>query len=239
MISGNPDCIDEFKSWITAYKNLENLDFKESVSGYQPFNRMLVKRKSEIIPFGVEGINPTNSTAPYISPVQLKQWLDDDKDLVLLDTRNRYETRLGSFKQAVKLSMDVFRAFPYVVKKLDTIDRSKPLVTFCTGGIRCEKASALLMEYGFSDVFQLKGGILNYFQECGNSHYEGECFVYDQRVALDSNLRETETVQCYNCSQPVTKKEQQSPSYNVDISCPHCVNGKPVKSQPHTQRSSA
>ena len=230
MLSGDSEKIGYFKDWITTDKRFCDLDFKISFSDYQPFNRMLIKIKSEIIAFGIERIRPAEFTAPYISPHKLKMWLEGNKDLILLDARNSYETRLGSFKGARKLPIDVFRAFPYAVKSLLDSDKSTPLVTYCTGGIRCEKAAALLLKNGFKEVYQLKGGIINYFQECGDSHYEGECFIYDQRVSLNSELKETETVQCFNCSQPVTKEEQKSKSYIPEVSCPYCVNGKPIKS---------
>ena len=230
MLSGEAGRINEFRTWMTSDSCFEELDFKESYSSYQPFNRMLVKIKPEIIPFGVSGIQPNDFTAPYISAVELKRMLDSKQDLTLLDTRNSYETRLGSFKKAIKLPIDIFRVFPDSVRNLRNIDKMKPTVTFCTGGIRCEKASAYLLKTGFKEVYQLSGGILRYFEICGNSHYEGECFVYDQRVSLNAELRETETVQCFNCSQPVTVEEQKMESYTPEISCPRCINGKPIKS---------
>lgn len=230
MLSGEPEKIDKFKIWIAQGPFFKDLDFKESFSDYQPFNRMLIKTKTEIIPFGTLGIRPADYRAPYISASELKEMLDNNHDFNLLDTRNRYETRLGSFEKAVKLPMDIFRVFPDSLKHLQDIDRSKPTVTFCTGGIRCEKASAYLLGVGFSEVYQLQGGILKYFEKCGNSHYAGECFVYDQRVSLNAKLQETQTVQCFNCSQPVTIEEQQADSYVPEVSCPYCINGKPVKS---------
>ena len=230
MLSGKPGKIEEYKMWMASGSFFEDLDFKESYSNYQPFNRMLVKIKPEIIPFGVSGIRPTDFTAPYLSAPELKKMLDDNDDLNILDIRNTYETRLGSFEKAVKLPIDIFRVFPKSLTHLKDMDKSKPTVTFCTGGIRCEKASAYLSEMGFREVYQLQGGILRYFEKCGDCHFEGECFVYDQRVSLDAKLQETQTVQCFNCSLPVTVEEQKMESYIPEISCPYCINGKPAKS---------
>ena len=229
MLSGEPEMINQFKIWLALRPSFADLDFKESYSDYKPFNRMLVKIKPELIPFGASGIQPMDYTAPYISAKELKKMLDNNDDFNLLDTRNSYETRLGSFEKAAKLPIDIFRVFPHSLSYLKDMDKTKPTVTYCTGGIRCEKASAYLLKSGFSEVYQLQGGILRYFEECGSPHYEGECFVYDQRVSLDAKLKETQTAQCFNCSLPVKVEEQEMESYVPGISCPHCINGKPAK----------
>ena len=198
--------------------------FKESWSDAQPFNRMLVKLKKEIIPLGKPNIKPHEHTAPALPPEALKQWLDDGKDFILLDTRNNYEVRLGTFKQAKTLDLDHFRNFPEACQQqLPTDSKEKPVVMFCTGGIRCEKASVALEQQGFQQVYQLEGGILNYFEHCGGAHYQGDCFVFDQRVAVNPELVETDVEQCFMCLNPLTVEEQQNPSYVPGVSCPYCV----------------
>ncbi|MEO7725462.1 MAG: rhodanese-like domain-containing protein, partial [Chthoniobacterales bacterium] len=193
--------------------DLVDLRPKISESDHQPFNRMLVKIKQEIIAFGVAGIDPASHPAPRIAPRQLKQWLDEARSLTLLDARNTYEVKLGTFRGARTLGLDHFREFPTAAAALPSHLKDEPVVTFCTGGIRCEKAAPLLELVGFSNVFQLDGGILNYFAECGGAHYEGDCFVFDKRVALDSALRETRAALCFVCQSPLTITEQEDERY--------------------------
>src|SRR5262249_5606336 len=149
-------------------------------SAEQPFRRMLVKVKQEIIAFGVAGIEPGRTTSTKLAPQTLKQWLDEGRPVTLLDTRNDYEVRLGTFENAVTLGIDHFRSFPAAVRELPAAMKQQPIVMFCTGGIRCEKAGPLMEREGFEQVFQLDGGILKYFEECGGEHYDGECFVFDR-----------------------------------------------------------
>ena len=177
---------------------------------------MLVRLKREIISMGIDEIQPEKQTVPRISPQQLKQWYDDGRDMVVLDTRNAYECALGSFDNAVDLDLDTFRQFPDAIDWVSEEIKSKPVVTFCTGGIRCEKAAELMKRKGFQNVYQLDGGILNYFEQIGGEHWHGECFVFDKRVALNTQLQETDTTQCYACRQVLTI-DQQSAS-----ECPHC-----------------
>ena len=229
-VAGTPKSVEGFRAELPAIdRRLGDLDWKDSVSGDPPYRRMLVKIKKEIIAFGVDHIRPDERTAERISAKELATWLDAGRDVLLLDTRNRYETRLGKLRDARELDIDTFRSFPEATSRLGAVPPETPIVTYCTGGIRCEKASALLLERGYRNVYQLDGGILRYFEECGASHYDGECFVYDRRVALDPELGETATVQCFACHHPVTAEEQRLPSYVPDESCPHCVDGKPSK----------
>jgi UPF0176 protein len=174
-------------------------------------------------------VSPAKHPAPSLSAKTLKAWLDEGREIVLLDTRNEYEIRLGTFSNAKHLGIDTFRAFPEEIKRLDPTLKEKTVVTFCTGGIRCEKAAPVLLNAGFKEVYQLAGGILKYFEEVGKEYYQGECFVFDRRVALNPRLEESGTVQCFNCLSPVSREEQESPDYVPDVSCPQCVNGKPVK----------
>ena len=207
---------------LRAIPGLEDLNPKFSESDHQPFSRTLVRIKKEIIAFGVEGINPAERTSPKLSAHTLKQWLDEGRPLTLLDTRNDYEVKLGTFKNALPIGVDHFRQFPEAVGRLPGAIKEQPIIMFCTGGIRCEKAGAYMERAGFQNIFQLDGGILKYFEECGGDHYEGECFVFDQRVGVDPALRETDSSQCYNCQTPLTAGEMRSPQYVPDKSCPHC-----------------
>ncbi len=208
---------------LRALPGLADLAVKVSQSEHQPFNRMLVKIKKEIIAFGVAGIDPARRPAPRVSPRQLKQWLDEGRPFALLDARNRYEVRLGTFRGAHTLELDHFREFPEAAVTLPERLKDAPVVTFCTGGIRCEKAAPFLAMAGFTQVFQLDGGILHYFEECGGAHYEGECFVFDKRVALDPALQETAAAVCFVCQAPLTLPEQQDPLYLESVSCPYCA----------------
>ena len=207
---------------LHAIPGLEDLAPKESESAEQPFNRMLVKIKKEIIAFGIAGIDPARKPTAKLPARTLKAWLDEGRAVTLLDTRNDYEVRMGSFRGAVPAGIDHFRDFPAAVKKLPEALKTQPIVMFCTGGIRCEKAGPYLEQAGFLNVHQLDGGILKYFEECGGAHYDGECFVFDRRVGVDPALRETESVMCFACQMPLTEAEQRDPLYVPDKSCPHC-----------------
>lgn len=222
FVAGERKAVEALLVEIRSIPGLAGLTPKESESEEQPFNRMLVKIKKEIIAFGVEGIDPARRPAPRLTARELKQWLDEGRPVTLLDTRNDYEIRLGTFRGAVPAGIRHFRDFPEAVSRLPEDWKSRPIVTFCTGGIRCEKAGPYLQQAGFKDVHQLEGGILKYFEECGGAHYDGECFVFDRRVGVDPQLRETNTVQCFVCQAPVTEAEQTDPRYVPDHSCPYC-----------------
>lgn len=222
FVAGEPANIHALLAEIRTLPGLADLAPKESFSAEQPFNRMLVKIKKEIIAFGVDGIDPARKPAPKLSPKTLKQWLDEGRPVTLLDTRNDYEVRLGTFKGAVDPRIDHFREFPDAVRKLPEELKARPVVMFCTGGIRCEKAGPFMVREGFQEVFQLDGGILKYFEECGGAHYDGECFVFDRRVGVDPELKETGSVLCWNCQMPLTVAEQKDPRYVYEKSCPYC-----------------
>ncbi len=222
FIAGSRDAVDELISFLRDDPAFANIPVKESFSDHQPFERMLVKIKEEIIAFGVDGVDPREKTSKKIPATELKEWLDSGKEVVLLDTRNDYEVRVGTFENAVPIGVDHFRDFPEAVEKLPEDVKDRPIVMFCTGGIRCEKAGPFMEQAGFTDIYQLDGGILKYFEECGGEHYDGECFVFDKRVALDPDLKETETTQCYACLAPLTKEDQLSELYDPPHSCPHC-----------------
>lgn len=199
FLAGTRENIDAYVVFLRTYPEFADLKFKESFTDYQPFNRMLVRLKKEIIPMGIEGVVPEQKTAPYLKPEELKKWYEEGKDMVILDTRNAFEVEMGTFKNAVDLEIDKFRDFPEAIDYLPEDMKEKTIVTFCTGGIRCEKAAELMSQKGFKNVYQLDGGILKYFEECGGDFYEGECFVFDHRVAVDPNLQETKAVQCFDC----------------------------------------
>ncbi len=222
FIAGSRTAVDTLLNHLRQEEIFADLEVKESFSKEQPFERMLVKIKSEIITFGIEGVDPRDYTSKKIPPKQLKEWLDAGDEVILLDTRNDYEVKIGTFDNAVPVGVDHFRDFPKAVSELPDEFHEKPVVMFCTGGIRCEKAGPFMEKAGFKNIYQLEGGILKYFEECGSAHYQGECFVFDKRVALDPELKETGTEMCYACLAPLSLEDQESPFYFPPHACPHC-----------------
>jgi UPF0176 protein len=184
FLAGPETAVNDFQDWIRSIPEFKDLTFKTSYSDQNPFKRMLVKLKREIIPLGDATIQPAVRTGERISAKELKTWLDENRDFVLLDTRNKYEIDHGTFEKAVDLDLQHFRTFPNAIKKIPDELKSKPMVMFCTGGIRCEKASVIALMEGFKSVYQLDGGILKYLEECGNTHYKGKCFVFDHRESI-------------------------------------------------------
>jgi predicted sulfurtransferase len=184
MLAGLPAGIDLFLFELKENPAFTDIEFKKSYSDFIPFKRLLIKIKKEIITFALPKINIEKQAAKKISPQEFKTWLDEDKPITVLDVRNTCEIEVGKFKNAVDLQIKNFRTFPKAIQKLSPEIKQKPLVMYCTGGIRCEKASAYLLQQGFNEVYQLQGGILKYFQECGDAHYEGKCFVFDERGHL-------------------------------------------------------
>ncbi len=224
FVAGTREAADQLLTRLRQIPGLANLKAKESESEEQPFRRMFVKIKKEIISFGIEGINPALAPSPKITPKVLKEWLDAGKPITLLDTRNDYEIKMGTFRGALPAGINHFRDFPEAVKKLPEQLKDEPVVTFCTGGIRCEKAGPFMEREGFKKIFQLEGGILDYFKECGGDHYEGECFVFDRRVGVDAALQETSSEMCFACQMPLTFEDQRHPHYEIEKSCPHCFD---------------
>jgi UPF0176 protein len=222
FVAGPRESVELLLKELRSQPGLADLEVKASESMEQPFRRMLVRIKKEIIAFGVDGIDPSKKTSPKLPPKTLKQWLDEGRPVTLLDTRNNYEVKLGTFKSALPIGIDHFRDFPAGARKLPHVLKEQPIVMFCTGGIRCEKAGPFMEREGFKKVFQLEGGILKYFEECGGAHYQGECFVFDQRVGVDASLHETESAQCYRCQTPLTAEEQHDSRYSPGESCPYC-----------------
>ncbi len=221
-VAGQPLAVERLLDSLRAVPGLKDLQPKFSESADQPFTRMLVKIKKEIIAFGVEGIDPALRTSPKLTPLELKQWLDERRPITLLDTRNDYEVKFGTFCNAVPIGIRHFRDFPAAVRGLPAAWKQQPIVMFCTGGIRCEKAGPYLEREGFQQVYQLEGGILRYFEECGGEHFDGKCFVFDQRVGVDPNLHETADDQCFACLSPLTPDEQADGRYVPGESCSYC-----------------
>jgi RluA family pseudouridine synthase len=222
FVAGEREPVELLLAELRRVPGLEDLSPKFSETAHQPFRKMLVRIKKEIIAFGVEGIDPAKRTSPKLAAKELKRWLDEGRAVTLLDTRNDYEVKLGTFKHALPIGVDHFRDFPDAVRKLPPSLKEQPIVMFCTGGIRCEKAGPFMEREGFKQIFQLDGGILKYFEECGGAHYDGECFVFDQRVGLDPSLQETDSTQCFRCQTPLTEAEQQDARYVSGQSCPYC-----------------
>jgi RluA family pseudouridine synthase len=227
FVAGAADSIDGLLARLRAIPGLEDLTPKVSLSETQPFNRMLVRLKKEIISFGVEAVRPADYTSPKIAPKELKRWLDEGRPVTLLDTRNDYEVKLGTFRGAIDPDIKTFRGFPDAVRKLPDELRDQPVVMFCTGGIRCEKAGPFMEMEGFKQIYQLDGGILKYFEECGGAHYDGDCFVFDQRVGVDPALCESDHAVCFTCLAPLDASDQEDPRYVKGKSCPHCFKSEP------------
>ncbi len=229
FVAGAAEAVDRLVARLRAIPGLEGLEPKVSLSDTQPFNRMLVRIKKEIIAFGVEGVRPGLRTSPKLPPAELKRWLDEGRPVTLLDTRNDYEVKLGTFRNARVPGISTFRQFPEAVRKLPEEMKDQPVVMFCTGGIRCEKAGPFMEMEGFRNIWQLDGGILKYFEECGGAHYDGECFVFDQRVGVDPALRETDSAVCFACQAPLDASDREDPRYVEGESCPHCHRSEPEK----------
>lgn len=204
FLAGSREAVDEFLEHLRREDAFADLPVKESFSQVPPFGCMKVKLKREIIPLGIDGIAPAETPAPALSAKSLRRWLDEGREVILLDVRNEYEIEHGTFENAVTLGLDHFRNLPAAVAQLPPDVRTQPIVMFCTGGIRCEKAGPFLLQQGFNEVYQLDGGILKYFEECGDAHYRGNCFVFDERVAVDPGLQPTDAPQIEAPAREVT-----------------------------------
>ncbi len=222
-IAGGYDALMQLFAWLNQYPALANLSYRMSQSTTQPFKRVKVRIRREIVSFGQENLKPGEQTGEHVSP---KDWdaLLQRPDVRVLDTRNHYEVDLGTFKGAENPDTSHFRAFAdYVEQQLDP-EHDEHVAMFCTGGIRCEKASAWMLQQGFKNVYQLDGGILNYLEKTPqtDSNWEGECFVFDDRVTLDHQLNPTQRPVCTACRMPLSAGDMASPHYEKHISCPHC-----------------
>ncbi|MBS0357706.1 MAG: sulfurtransferase [Proteobacteria bacterium] len=188
MLAGSRESIDAIKQFMATIPPLEKMEFKESLSDFVPYEKLFTKVRKEIVTIGVPEITLHNQPSHYLDPEELKNWYDNNSDFTLLDTRNHFEVEYGHFKNTVELNIKHFREFPEATKKMDPALKDQPLVIVCTGGIRCEKAAMVLQEQGFKKVYQLHGGILKYFEKCGGDYWEGNCFVFDDRISVNSKL---------------------------------------------------
>jgi UPF0176 protein len=224
--------IEALYAWFDTQPNLLNIVHKESYCQEMPFNRTKVKLKKEIVTLGVEGINPLHVVGTYVKPKDWNQLISDD-DVTVIDTRNNYEVQIGTFKRAVNPKTDTFREFPQFVSTHLDPQKNKKVAMFCTGGIRCEKSTAYLKELGFDEVYHLEGGILNYLKEVpeAESLWEGECFVFDERVTVNHALEKGHYSQCHACRFPITEEDKQSASYVQGISCPQRYREREKQSQ--------
>jgi len=223
-LAGSEEAIEQYLQFIEQDRRFLDIPLKKTYSETQPFRRMKVRPKKEIISLGRDDINPRELTGEYVTPKELFAMYENNEDVIVLDTRNEYETRVGLFENAVDLQLDTFRDFPDAIEQLPEEYKDKQIVMYCTGGIRCEKASAVMLKAGFSDVKQLEGGVLDYFKETGGKYWNGDCFVFDERVALDTDLNETEYIYCYICREPLSAEEKASPDFKINEYCPFCVD---------------
>jgi len=222
-ISGGKTAIADVLSYLRSDERLTDLDCKFSYHEERPFLRMKVKLKREIVTMGLEDIDPNQSVGRYASPSEWNELIDDPECLVI-DTRNDYEVEIGSFRGAINPGTKSFRDFPaWVDENLDP-QKHKKVAMFCTGGIRCEKSTSLLVSRGFDDVWHLKGGILNYLEQTPEAatRWEGECFVFDSRVAVNHQLEKGQYDQCFACRFPLDDAQKESPQYVPGVSCPRC-----------------
>ncbi|TVP53458.1 MAG: rhodanese-related sulfurtransferase [Halomonadaceae bacterium] len=222
-VAGSPAAIAALKARLAQDPRFDAIDYKDSVTDIQPFNRSKVKLKREIVTMGVEDIDPRESAGTYLKP---REWdaLISDPDVTVIDTRNDYEVSIGTFKNAINPNTTSFREFPDYVKANLNPQEHRKVAMFCTGGIRCEKSTAYLKEQGFEEVYHLEGGILRYLEETPQeqSLWQGECFVFDDRVTVNHQLERGQYDQCHACRMPITEDDKASPHYQQGISCPHC-----------------
>ena len=226
-ISGSKESLENVLDYLQADERFHGLEYKFSYSKKIPFRRLKVKLKKEIVTMGLTEIDPTHSVGTYVKP---KDWnnLINDPDVVLIDTRNNYEYEIGSFQGAINPNTETFREFPSFTKNTLEKYRNKKIAMFCTGGIRCEKSTAYLKSKGYENVFHLQGGILKYLEEVKEeeSLWEGECFVFDDRVAVKHNLEQGQYDQCHACRFPITEEDTKHPHYEKGASCPRCFGTK-------------
>jgi len=224
-IAGSQAAIDKVLDFLRQDERLAEVSFKVSFHENNPFQRTKVKLKKEIVTMGVEGIDPNQVVGTYVKP---QDWnaLISDPEVILIDTRNDYEIEIGTFENAVNPNTTSFREFPAYVK--DNLDKNqhKKVAMYCTGGIRCEKSTAYLKEQGFEDVYHLEGGILKYLEEvpAKETMWQGECFVFDGRVAVNHDLEQGQYDQCFACRYPITEEDKANEHYIKGVSCHRCFD---------------
>jgi len=225
-LAGSDAALRAIFRWLESELALTDpIDGRRTEANEAPFQRMRVVLKKEIVALGRPDLRPTQDKSTHVGPQRWNELIANPETLVV-DTRNHYEVEVGTFPNAVDPATDSFRQFQEFAQKLAETDSHRPLAMFCTGGIRCEKAVALMQELGFSEVYQLQGGILNYLENVPDSanQWQGECFVFDKRVAVDRDLAEGGYVQCHACRRPLSSEDLASPDYREGISCPKCIS---------------
>lgn len=231
-VAATREGIDALLARLARDPRLADIDHKESYCDERPFYRTRVKLKREIVTLGLPRVDPNRRVGTYVEP---ENWNDliDDPEVLLIDTRNDYEVEIGSFEGAIDPRTASFRDFPAYIEQHFDPARHKKVAMFCTGGIRCEKASSWMIEKGFEEVYHLRGGILNYLEKVPEqaSKWRGDCFVFDNRVTVRHDLSEGTFEQCHACRRPISVEDQASPHYEPGISCPHCWDSLPQKSR--------
>ena len=224
-IAGSRAGIDQVLAYLKSDPRLQDLVHKESFDDHIPFYRMKVKLKKEIVTMGVPGVDPNVIVGTYVEP---KDWNDviRDPEVVLIDTRNDYEVGIGTFEGAVNPQTTTFREFPAYIRANYDPQKHKKVAMFCTGGVRCEKASTFMLKEGFAEVYHLQGGILKYLEEVPeqDSAWRGECFVFDNRVSVDHSLDKGQYDQCHGCRHPITEADKRPPRYQKGVCCPGCYD---------------
>jgi len=224
-VAGGREGIDNFLCFLKQDSRFSELEHKESFVSEMPFYRMKVRLKKEIVTMGIPDSDPNQLNG---AKVDFEKWnkLISDPDVLVIDTRNEYEYQIGTFKNAISPNTKTFREFPDFVNNELAFDKHKKVAMFCTGGIRCEKATNYMLKQGYEDVYHLHGGILKYLEEVKDEEnlWQGECFVFDGRVAVDKNLEQGNYEQCFACRMPLSEAELQSDKYQKGISCPHCID---------------
>jgi UPF0176 protein len=222
-IAGTRENIDSVIGYLQSDERFRDLQVKESLTETNPFKRLKVKLKKEIVTLGIPEVNPNEKVGNYVPP---QEWNDliTNPEVILIDTRNDYEVEIGTFKGAKNPHTQSFREFPEYIKTHLDPQKNQKVAMFCTGGIRCEKATSFLLNEGFKEVYHLQGGILKYLEEIPpqESLWEGECFVFDQRVALTHGVKKGNHEMCLGCGHPITKDDKLSPQYEEGICCPYC-----------------
>tara|TARA_B100001063_G_scaffold76423_1_gene70668 strand:+ start:237 stop:1175 length:939 start_codon:yes stop_codon:yes gene_type:complete len=227
-IAGSNESMDEFELFLQKKKLFNELNFKISFASIEPFPRLKIKIKDEIVSIGNKKADPLLQVGDYVEPEDWNK-LINRKDVLVIDTRNTYENAIGSFENSIQPETTNFREFPDWVNNLDkNIDKNTEIAMFCTGGIRCEKASSLMKQQGFKNVSHLRGGILNYIETVHEqeSLWQGECFVFDDRVSVDHKLNVGSYDMCHGCRMPITEDDKQSIKFLRGISCPNCFDNK-------------
>jgi UPF0176 protein len=224
-VAGSREAVDALIKYLGKDERFLNIETKESFVEDQPFLRMKVKLKKEIVTMGVQGIDPNHIVGTYVKPENWNALLSDP-EVTVVDTRNNYEYNIGSFKGALNPDTETFREFPEYVAQNLSPEKHKKVAMFCTGGIRCEKSTAYMKEQGFEEVYHLEGGILKYLEDVPQeeSLWEGECFVFDNRVAVDHSLQKGSYDQCHGCRHPITEEDKRSDKYLLGVACPRCFD---------------